>query len=431
MGVILVQYTFDLIRRICIFSLLFYSGLLYAQTNDNWSVLLRQAEALEKTDVARATSIAEQAYSIAKTQNDVSGMAAVSFFRGELARSRRQNNAAKQHYYESLARARQANLDDLIIQSLTQLQLLAVGQGKTDSLQRWNNELSNEYRKRGLGEANQLRIKLKEAEATAAKQAEKQRRNLLLLLGGFSLLLLFLQQKHQRAKRRIAGELAEKNALVEDKRRRSEQLLLNILPKAVAAELTYQNKVKARRYERATVMFVDFAGFTRIAEDLSPERLVEELDYCFSHFDSMLSRQKVEKIKTAGDAYICASGLSDRNERPHDMIRMAQMIQAFLQQRKATLESQGLPSFRARIGINFGPVVAGVVGSKKFAYDIWGDTVNVAARLEENCEPGRINVSETVYAEAKDDFEWEARGHINAKNKDAVAMYYVQGGSRS
>jgi class 3 adenylate cyclase len=413
-----------LIRRFYIFFLFLCSGLLYGQA-DNWSVQLREAEALLNKDVPRAARIAEQAYKIAKDKNDVAGMGSIRFFQGDLARFRRQDIAAKQYYNEALTRARQANLDDLIIQSLTQLQLLAAGQGRTDSLRQLSNELSNEYRKRGLSEANQLRIKLKEAETTAAKDAENYRRNLLLLLGTFAALLLFLQQKHHRAKRRIAGELAEKNALVEDKRRRSEQLLLNILPKAVAAELTYQNKVKARRYERATVMFVDFASFTRIAEELSPERLVEELDYCFSHFDSLLSRQKVEKIKTAGDAYICASGLSDHNERPHDMIRMAQMIQAFLIQRKATLESQGLPSFRARIGIHFGPVVAGVVGSKKFAYDIWGDTVNVAARLEETCEPGRINVSHAVYAEAKDDFEWESRGHIDAKNKDAVAMYYV------
>ncbi|MFN4255582.1 MAG: adenylate/guanylate cyclase domain-containing protein [Saprospiraceae bacterium] len=202
-------------------------------------------------------------------------------------------------------------------------------------------------------------------------------------------------------------------------------MLLNILPRNVAAELTVRNKVAARRYERATVMFVDFVGFTQAAERLQPEEVVAELDFCFSRFDAIIGRFRIEKIKTVGDAYICASGLSDRNEHPADMIRAALEMQAFLRELQTKREAEGRPHFEARIGIHFGPVVAGVVGAKKFAYDIWGDTVNTAARMEETCEPGRVNVSGAVYDMAQSDFQWTFRGKVSAKNKSEMAMYYV------
>jgi adenylate cyclase len=228
-----------------------------------------------------------------------------------------------------------------------------------------------------------------------------------------------------RSDRRIRGEMAEKNALIEEKRRRSEQLLLNILPPAVAAELTVRNKVLARRYEHATVMFIDFVGFTKVAEALSPEELVYELDYCFSEFDAILDRLRIEKIKTVGDAYICASGLTDRNERPTNMIKAALAIQLFLDAYANLRKAAGKKYFEARIGIHFGPVVAGIVGTKKFAYDIWGDTVNTAARLEEVCEPRRINVGGAAMEIAQSEFKWEYRGKIATKNKAEMDMYYV------
>jgi adenylate cyclase len=173
------------------------------------------------------------------------------------------------------------------------------------------------------------------------------------------------------------------------------------------------------------VMFTDFFNFTGIAERLSPEMLVEELDFCFSNFDRIIGQYRIEKIKTIGDAYLCASGLSDMNASPSDMVRAALEIQDFLQHVKAERMSRGLPYFEARIGIHTGPVVAGVVGAKKFAYDIWGDTVNTAARLEEACDSGRVNVSESTHLLAKYEFEWLYRGKIASKNKEAMEMYYV------
>ena len=263
------------------------------------------------------------------------------------------------------------------------------------------------------------------AEAELGKQQSENMRNLLGLVAAFVLVMAMLFYFRFRAKRRAANELAEKNALVEAEKKRSDNLLLNILPPAIAQELKTRNKVAARKYDQATVMFIDFTGFTQVAERLSPEMLVEELDYCFSNFDRIISQYRIEKIKTIGDAYLCASGLSDMNASPSDIIRAALEIQDFLLALKAERMDRSMPYFEARVGIHIGPVVAGVVGAKKFAYDIWGDTVIVAARFEEACEPGRVNVSENVYDFARYEFEWNYRGKIAAKNKGAMDMYYV------
>jgi class 3 adenylate cyclase len=265
------------------------------------------------------------------------------------------------------------------------------------------------------------------AEAELLREQSENMRNVLALVVVFVFFLAVLFYARFRAKKRMANELSQKNALIEEEQKRSNNLLLNILPPAIAEELKTRNKVAARKYDQATVMFIDFKGFTNVAEKLSPERLVEELDLCFSNFDHIISKYRIEKIKTVGDAYICASGLSDQNASPSDMVKAALEMQDFLLGLKAERLSQGLPYFDARVGIHTGPVVAGVVGAKKFAYDIWGDTVNTAARLEEECETGRVNVSEDTYWLAKYEFEWQHRGKIAAKNKGMMDMYYVTG----
>lgn len=263
------------------------------------------------------------------------------------------------------------------------------------------------------------------AEAELAKQQSENLRNVLALLSAFVFVLAGLFYMRYRAKRRAANDLRAMNEQIASEQKRSDELLLNILPPAIAQELKTRNKVAAQKYEQATVMFIDFIGFTRVAERLSPEQLVEELDFCFSNFDHIIGQYRIEKIKTIGDAYLCASGLSDKNASPSDMIKAALQIQDFLLHLQAERMSQGLPYFEARVGIHTGPVVAGVVGAKKFAYDIWGDTVNIAARFEEVCDPGRVNVSESTYSLAKYEFEWYERGKIAAKNKLPMEMYYV------
>ncbi|MBK7937718.1 MAG: hypothetical protein IPJ82_11775 [Lewinellaceae bacterium] len=294
----------------------------------------------------------------------------------------------------------------ILLKNLTEEQMV-------DSIVRAQQEREIQVQKRRL------------AEAELAQQISESLRNILALLAGFVLLLALLFYFRFRAKKRTANQLSQKNILIEEEQKRSDNLLLNILPPAIAQELKTRNKVAARKYEQATVMFTDFIGFTNVAERLSPERLVEELDYCFSNFDHIIEKYRIEKIKTVGDAYFCASGLSDMNASPSDMVKAALEIQDFLLHVKAERMNQGLPFFEARVGIHTGPVVAGVVGAKKFAYDIWGDTVNIAARLEEACEPGRVNVSEDAHLLAKYEFEWQHRGKIAAKNKGMMDMYYV------
>ncbi len=267
--------------------------------------------------------------------------------------------------------------------------------------------------------------KSKVAEAELAQKKSENLRNFAGLLAAFIFVIAVLFYMRFRAKKRTANELSSKNALIEEEQKRSNALLLNILPPAIAEELKANNKVAPRKYEQATVMFIDFTGFTGVSEKLTPEQLVEEIDFCFSNFDRIIAQYRIEKIKTVGDAYICASGLSDMNASPSDMVKAALEIQDFLQHVKAQRQGTGIPSFEARAGIHTGPVVAGVVGKRKFAYDIWGDTVNTAARMEEACEPGRVNLSENTYWLAKYEFEWQSRGKIAAKNKGLMDMYYV------
>jgi class 3 adenylate cyclase len=263
----------------------------------------------------------------------------------------------------------------------------------------------------------------------AEKELEKEKsdslRNLLALVLAFMGVIAVLFYARYRAKRKTANQLQQKNKLVEAEQQRSNTLLLNILPPAIAEELKARNKVAARKYDQATVMFIDFKGFTHVAEQLSPEMLVEELDFCFSNFDRIIGQHRIEKIKTIGDAYMCASGLSDMNASPSDIVKAALEIQDFMLALKAERLNRGMPYFEARVGIHVGPVVAGVVGAKKFAYDIWGDTVNIAARMEEACEPGHVNVSEAAHWLAKYEFEWQYRGKVAAKNKGMMDMYYV------
>ena len=279
-----------------------------------------------------------------------------------------------------------------------------------------------------LEAAMQIETQRRSLAESQLKQTENEnQRNVLALIAGFVMLIAILFYIRYRAKNRTAAELSEKNTRIEEEQKRSDNLLLNILPPAIAQELKTRNKVAAQKYEQATVLFLDFKGFTNVAEQLSPELLVEELDFCFSNFDRIISQYRIEKIKTIGDAYLCASGLSDKNDSPSDMVKAALEIQDFLLHIKAERLDRGMPFFEARAGIHTGPVVAGVVGSKKFAYDIWGDTVNTAARMQEACEPGRVNVSETSYWLAKYEFEWQSRGKIAAKNKGMMDMYYVTG----
>ena len=256
-------------------------------------------------------------------------------------------------------------------------------------------------------------------------QKSKSFRNVLLLVLGFAIVMVGLMYRRYLENQKQKKQLEEKNRQIQDEQQRSDELLLNILPAAIAEELKSGGKAKARRYDQASVLFVDFKSFTKISEQLSPEELVAELDHYFKAFDFIIGQYKLEKIKTIGDAYMVASGLSDRTTSPLNIVRAALEMQEFLTDMKYEKNMQKKPIFEARMGIHTGPVVAGVVGVKKFAYDIWGDTVNIAARVQEACEPNYINITEAVYNEIRYSFNCQYRGKLPAKNKGDIDMYYV------
>ncbi|NNJ89666.1 MAG: tetratricopeptide repeat protein [Eudoraea sp.] len=219
-------------------------------------------------------------------------------------------------------------------------------------------------------------------------------------------------------------------AIIERERDRSETLLLNILPEITANELKESGEVKASKVDSATVMFTDFKAFTAQAEEVDPEILVYSLGYYFSAFDDIIEKYGLEKIKTIGDSYMCAGGLPFPIENHAvKMVSAAFEIIDFVEKAKANETS--LLSFEIRIGINTGPLVAGVVGSKKFSYDIWGDTVNIASRMEVSSETGRINISEQTYLLVKDTFDCEYRGKKEVKNRGVIKMYFVNGYTRA
>lgn len=215
---------------------------------------------------------------------------------------------------------------------------------------------------------------------------------------------------------------------IQDEKKHSDALLLNILPKEVADELKQKGYADSKHFDNVTVMFTDFKNFTQICETLTPTEMVAEIDYCFKTFDNIISNHNIEKIKTIGDSYMCAGGLPVNNmTHAEDIVRAAIEIQQFMQEHLQARKGEGKEPFEIRIGIHTGPVVAGIVGVKKFAYDIWGDTVNIASRMESSGEAGKINISGSTYELVKDVFSCIGRGKIQAKNKGEIEMYFVNG----
>ncbi|MBK6931804.1 MAG: hypothetical protein IPH12_13455 [Saprospirales bacterium] len=306
--------------------------------------------------------------------------------------------------------AREAEIDQMTENQMKAALLLMQHRNKLDSL---------EYR------TNIDALNVTNAEL-ALRESESKRNfylaafiAMLLLAGGATFSFLKARQS--------ARLLGEKNKIIRAEQQRSENLLLNILPALVADELKKQGSTSARYFEDVSVLFADFVGFSQIAEKLTPQQLVSELDTCFKAFDDIIAKYNLEKIKTIGDAYMVAGGLPHGGgSQLRDMIAAAREMQKWLSNWNIERSRQKLPLFEARIGIHTGPVVAGVVGSRKFAFDIWGDTVNIAARIEEAGEGGKINISGEVYAVVKQYFPCTYRGKIPAKNKGEIDMYFVE-----
>jgi class 3 adenylate cyclase len=252
----------------------------------------------------------------------------------------------------------------------------------------------------------------KDALAQAGLRRQKLIRNG--FVGGFAVVMLF------------AGVFFIQRNKIKKGKKLSDELLLNILPAEVAEELKMKGAADAKLIDEVTVMFADFSDFTRISEIMSPTALVAEINTCFSAYDLIMQKHGVEKIKTIGDAYMAAGGIPvPEADHAVRVLRAAMEMQDYMQKYREEREAAGKLFFKARMGLHTGPVVAGIVGIKKFAYDIWGDTVNTAQRMESACEAGRVNISESTYALVKEHFQCTYRGKVSVKSKGEVDMYFV------
>lgn len=241
-----------------------------------------------------------------------------------------------------------------------------------------------------------------------------------------TLLLVFVIYRNYNNKKHLTISLMNQKKELEKEKKKSDKLLLNILPVEIAEELKKYGKASVKQYNMVSVMFADFKGFTMLCEEIMPFELINELDNYFEQIDLIIEKNKIEKIKTAGDSYMCAGGVPVANKsNPIDMVLASLAIQKYMKQVNDEKAKQGKSLWQMRIGIHTGPLLAGVIGKNKFAYDIWGDTVNIAARLESTAEAEKINVSGETFQFIRNYFDCTFRGRIPAKNKGDIDMYFV------
>lgn len=291
---------------------------------------------------------------------------------------------------------------------------------KSDTINQLSYEqLKSDLKVERLKNANQL--------TTMKLERENHQSKLMGLFIGFLVVVIAFVVFIYLRKRKSNQVLQYKNDEISSEKAKSDGLLLNILPPVVADELKKRGKTRSMKFNQATVMFTDFEGFTTFSGENDPEEVVKMLDFYFNAFDQIISRYHIEKIKTIGDAYLCVSGVPIENpNHVKDMVHAAIDFQQFVRENPLSRFGKRDYHMEMRIGLHSGPVVAGVVGSKKFAYDVWGDTVNVAARMEQAGEGGKINVSETVAEACGDQFRFTYRGEIEAKNKGKLKMFFVE-----
>lgn len=308
-------------------------------------------------------------------------------------------------YHEQMAKFKDSLFNQANTQELTRLQM------------------QYEFDKQHLADSLQQQEEKLKIELAYQEEVRKKDRNQNLSIGAGLFLLLISGGLYGRVR-----HIRKSKATIETERDRSDMLLHNILPADVAAELKENGNSEARDFEEVTVLFTDFVGFTETAGKLSAQELVAEVNTCFKAFDEIIDKYQIEKIKTIGDAYMAAGGLkTPKISEPKGVVKAAFEMQLFMKNRYAERSAQNLPAFEMRVGIHTGPVVAGIVGVKKFQYDIWGDTVNTASRMESNGEVGKVNISNDTYELIKDDslFTFESRGKVNVKGKGEMEMWFV------
>jgi class 3 adenylate cyclase/Tfp pilus assembly protein PilF len=359
------------------------------------STLIEKADALRALgDRAGAINDLERALSIAEGLHAVMPISEASRKLYELHRDAGDTRRALKHFERHIA------VRDSVLREENQRAL-------------YRQEYQYEYDKRAFADS----VAFASEKAIQQKEIERQKTVRNGFMGGFALVALF-----------AVVFLFQRNRISKEKAR-SEELLLNILPEEVAEELKAKGEAEAKQIDQVTVLFTDFKGFTAMSEQVSAKQLVHDLHECFSAFDLICARHGIEKIKTIGDAYMAAGGVPVANStHAMDVIRAALAMRDFIAEGKARKIAEGKPYFEIRIGVHTGPVVAGIVGVKKFQYDIWGDTVNTAARMESSGAVGRVNISAGTHALVKADpaFAFEARGQVAAKGKGELEMWFVE-----
>ena len=398
---------------------------------------------MERYDEAQASL--DSARSIFSTMGNKRLLARTHYYTGELLRAQQRHHEAVSACEAGLALAKSSDLLQQQKECSECLMLAYEAKGDlanafraqkvymtvSDSLDRMNNnkevmrlELQHAFRQQQTADSlEQARARYERDLAFQQELAvEREQRNRILFSGMGVLVLAGALYGRLRYIRRS-------RAAIQREKDRSDDLLHNILPKEVAAELKDKGAAEARAFDEATVLFTDFKGFTQLSEQLSAAELVAEIDHCFKGLDAIVDRYRIEKIKTIGDAYMAVAGVPDPSHASaKEAVLAALDMQAFIHERFKQRNAQGLPAFEMRVGIHTGHVVAGIVGSKKWQYDIWGDTVNTAARLESSGEAGEVNISAATYDRVKSEpqLRFEARGRVGAKNKGELEMFFVR-----
>ncbi len=381
-----------------------------------------------------------QALTIQEELQDKEGMADGYIDLGRTLGQMRQYNAAIEYVNRGLEVAQTAGLKDDVRYAYQTLAGIYDSinniQAAFDYMQRYEAVKESLYASQMQYKLNHMRFSYENEKLLTAQERERERvrRNLLtgvsiavIIIVLLGVLGAFWYRKSQQ-EQKLNRQLETQNILLAHERARSDNLLLNILPGSIAEVLkgSATGRVTPRFHPDVSVMFVDFKGFTVLSETLTPQKLVHELHECFREFDTIVDKHGLEKIKTIGDAYMCAGGLPNAlTDHALGTVRAGLDIHSFMEARADKKRKQQAPFFQARVGIHSGPVVAGVVGKHKFAYDIWGDTVNTAARLESSGEVGKVNISSETYQRIQEIALCTPRGKIKAKNKGEVEMYFV------
>ncbi|MBL0043085.1 MAG: tetratricopeptide repeat protein [Flavobacteriales bacterium] len=384
-------------------------------------------------DTALARAGYERGYALAEHLGDENNMATCLLGIGIVQRGHGDGRKALATFTRALALAENSGSVIIIQSAAEQLYEFYKEEGRSgDALKMhelyitMKDSMTSEENQRGvMGKRFEYEYEKKEAllqaeqdkkDAVAAEELRRKNVQRNAFIGGFGLMVL------------LAGTFFFQRNRISKEKARSEELLLNILPAEVAEELKAKGEAEAKLINEVTVLFTDFKGFTAMSETLSPKELVRDLNECFSAFDHIMQKHGIEKIKTIGDAYMAAGGLpTPNNTHALDVVKAAFEIRDFIGEGKALKIAKGLPYFEIRIGVHTGPVVAGIVGVKKFSYDIWGDTVNTASRMESSGEVGQVNISEATYALVKNEngLTFTPRGKVQAKGKGEMEMYFV------